>query len=92
MNHYDIISRPRVTEKSVHLQNKRQTYVFEVHQDANKVQIRDAVERLFQVKVQAVRTVNCRGKDRRTRMSTGTTPAIKKAYVTLRDGQKIEGF
>lgn len=91
MNLFDVVRRPRITEKTVHLQNKLDTYTFEVHPDANKVQVRQAVEELFKVKVKKVTTVNCRGKRRRTRLSTGTTPAWKKAYVTLAQGERIEG-
>ena len=62
MNVYDIIKRPRITEKSVYLQNEHNAYTFEVHQDANKIEIKKAVESLFKVKVTGVRTQVVPGK------------------------------
>lgn len=93
MNPYDIIRRPRVSEKTVHLQNKLSAYTFEVHPDANKVQIRQAIKALFKVDVKAVNTMNCAGKERRMRNNRvpGRTAAWKKAIVRIADGQKIEG-
>jgi large subunit ribosomal protein L23 len=92
MNPYQIIRRPRITEKSVHLQNQLNSYTLEVHPGANKVQIKDAVKALWKVDVLSVNTVNCRGKERRVRSRLpGTTPAWKKAIVRLADGQKLEG-
>lgn len=92
MNPYDIIQRPVVSEKSVFLQNKQGKYTFQVHQDANKQQIKDAVEVLFKVTVTGVNTISVRGKSRRVRgRIPGTTSAWKKAIVSLADGQKIEG-
>lgn len=92
MNAYDIIRRPRITEKSVHLQNAQNTYTFEVHQDANKVEIRKAVETLFKVKVARVTTLNRMGKARRIRGHAGQASDWKQARVTLADGQSIEGI
>jgi large subunit ribosomal protein L23 len=92
MNPYEIIRRPRISEKSVHLQNTHNTYTFEVDPRANKVQIREAVETLYQVKVRRVNTTHCRGKLRRTRLAVGLTSNWKKALVTLREGQTIEGI
>ncbi len=92
MNPYEIVKRPLVTEKSVHLQNKIGSYTFEVHPNANKTQIKEAVEALFKVKVVAVNTMNCRGKPRRMRTKLpGMTAAWKKAVIRLVEGQKIEG-
>ncbi len=92
MNPHQIILRPVISEKTVHQQNKLNQYTFVVHQDANKVQIAEAVESLFKVKVERVNTLNSRGKDRRMRSRiTGTESAWKKAIVKLADGQKIEG-
>jgi len=92
MNPYQIIRRPLITEKSVYLQNKLNSYTFEVHPDCNKIQIKDAIEVIWKVKVLAVNTTNCRGKPRRVRSRLpGLTPAWKKAIVRLADGQKIEG-
>ncbi len=92
MNPHQIILRPVISEKTVHQQSKLNQYTFAVHPDANKVQIAEAVEALFKVKVDRVNTVNCRGKDRRMRSRiTGTEAAWKKAIVKLAEGQKIEG-
>lgn len=89
---YDIIRRPRVTEKAVYLQNEQTTYTFEVHPKANKTEIKKAVETLFKVKVRSVTTQNYAGKERRIRSRTpGESAAWKKAMVRLNDGQSIEG-
>lgn len=93
MNPYEIISKPVVTEKSVFLSAKLNQVTFNVHPDANKKQIKEAVEALFKVKVAAVNTLNVRGKERRVRgRAAGLTAAWKKAIVSLVDGQKIEGI
>jgi len=93
VNPYQVIRRPLITEKSVYLQNATNTWAFEVHQDANKTQIREAVERLFKVKVLSVHTMNCRGKDRRMRGgAAGVSAAWKKAFVRLPADQRIEGI
>jgi large subunit ribosomal protein L23 len=93
MNPYEIISKPVVTEKSVYLSNALNQVTFNVHPDANKKQIKEAVESLFKVKVAAVNTLNVRGKERRVRgRSPGLTAAWKKAIVSLVAGQKIEGI
>jgi len=89
---HQIIQRPVVTEKSVAAQNNEQKYTFCCHPDANKVQIREAVQALFKVKVAKVNTINVRGTPRRMRGRPGLTAAWKKAIVTLADGQKIEGI
>ncbi len=93
MTPYEIIKRPVVTEKSVHFSNKFNKATFAVHPDANKTQIKEAVETLFKVKVTSVNTLHVRPKDRRVRgRIPGTTTAWKKAIVTLAEGQKIEGI
>jgi large subunit ribosomal protein L23 len=89
---HQIIQRPVVTEKSVAAQNNEQKYTFRCHPDANKVQIREAVQALFKVKVAKVNTINVRGTPRSMRGRAGLTAAWKKAIVTLADGQKIEGI
>ncbi len=92
MTPHQIILRPVISEKTVHQQNKLNQYTFVVHPDANKVQIAEAIEHLFKVKVAKVNTLNCRGKDRRMRSRiTGNEAAWKKAIVKLAAGQKIEG-
>jgi large subunit ribosomal protein L23 len=93
MNPYDIVKRPVVSEKTMYLQNQQGAYTFEVHSDASKTQIKDAVESLFKVKVAAVNTMTVRGKYRRVRTRLpGMTSAWKKAIVRLVEGQKIEGL
>jgi large subunit ribosomal protein L23 len=92
MNPYEIIQRPVVTEKSVYLQNNLNQYTFAVHPDANKIQIREAIQSLFKVKVIAVTTMNVRPREKRVRgRFPGLTSAWKKAIVSVADGQKIEG-
>jgi large subunit ribosomal protein L23 len=91
MTPYQIIKRPVITEKSVHGQNAANTWTFEVHQDANKVEIRKAVEALFKVKVKAVRTLTMIPKTVRRGKSIGLSSAWKKAFVSVAAGQKIEG-
>lgn len=92
-----IIIRPLITEKSTHLSEKRPkgkggTYCFQVHRDANKIQIKQAVEKIYNVKVLDVRTVNVKGKRRRFRFFESTTPSWKKAYVTLHPDHHIDLF
>jgi large subunit ribosomal protein L23 len=89
---YRTIVRPIVTEKSQTGYHDYREYTFEVHPDANKIAIKQAVEQLFGVKVTGVWTSNQRGKARRVGKSTGTRPNWKKAIVTLRDGDTIEIF
>lgn len=84
-----IVKRMRQSEKSERIAPHSQ-YCFDVALDANKVEIRRAVEQLFSVKVQAVNTERCHGKWRRLRVQWGRRPDWKKAFVTLAKGQKIE--
>ena len=91
MNPYEIIRRPHVSEKSVHLQNKIGAYTFDVHPHANKVQIKAAVEKLFGKTVISVNTANYDGKKKRQRQAAyGRTAHWKKAIVTLKAGEKID--
>ncbi len=89
---YDIIVRPIVTEQTSLAYQEKGEYVFEVHPDANKQEIREAVERLFNVQVSRVWTMNVRGAQKRVGQSVGRRPHWKKAIVTLRQGDTIEGF
>jgi large subunit ribosomal protein L23 len=89
---YAVIKRPLITESAVAKHEKTNTYVFEVHPEANKVQIRNAVEKLFDVKVLAVNTARVHGKMRRHRTATVQRPDWKKAYVKLQEGNSIELF
>jgi large subunit ribosomal protein L23 len=86
---YQVIKRPVITEKGLTLKEQDRTLCFEVHQDASKRQIQEAVEQLFKVKVQHVRTMVVPGKMRRRGKYSGYRPDWKKAYVTLREGEKM---
>ena len=91
-NAYDIIKQPVLTEKSYdHLPEK--TYTFIVDKDANKIEIRQAVEEIFGVKVASVNTINSLGKMKRQGAHQGRRASTKKAYVTLKkDSKGIEFF
>jgi large subunit ribosomal protein L23 len=86
---YDIIRRPVITEKGLTLKENDQTLCFEVSNGASKTQIKEAIEKIFKVKVDHVRTMNVPGKERRRGRYTGYRPDWKKAYVTLREGEKM---
>jgi large subunit ribosomal protein L23 len=92
MNVYEVIRRPIVTEKAVDRKDAERTLCFEVAASANKIQIEAAVERLFKVKVEEVRTANLRGKLRRRGRFTGYRPDWKKAYVKLKAGEKMPEY
>jgi large subunit ribosomal protein L23 len=86
---YEVIKRPIITEKGLTLKEQDRTLCFEVADNASKTQIQQAVERLFKVKVQQVRTMTVKGKLRRRGRYAGYRPDWKKAYVTLREGEKM---
>lgn len=88
---YDIIIKPIITEKSSQLVENLQ-YTFEVAKDANKVEIKNAVEKIFNVKVVAVRTINVQRKAKRMQRYQGFKPGYKKAIVKLAPGQSIDAF
>lgn len=88
---HQIVRRPVVTEKGTALKEQNK-YLFEVDRRANKVQIRQAVEALFHVKVAAVHTVAMRGRLKRLGRFVGRTSDWKKAIVTLKEGHSIEFF
>ncbi len=92
MTIHDVLRRPLVTEKGVARKDAERTLCFEVPQTANKVQVRQAVEKLFKVKVEAVRTANFDGKLRRRGRSVGYRADWKKAYVKLKAGEKVPDF
>ena len=92
MDLYDIIRVPRITEKGTRLREKSNVITFEVRRDANKVQVRKAIEGIFKVKVADVTTVNVAGKKKRMGMREGRRSDWKKAYVTLKPGEKIDIF
>ena len=90
MNEHDIIQTASLTEKSTLMSEKQNKYVFRVNPRANKIQIRQAIERLFQKKVVDVNTCNYSGKEKRVRGPLGRRAHWKKAIVTLKEGDKIE--
>jgi large subunit ribosomal protein L23 len=92
MNVYDVIRRPLITEKAHGKREAERTLCFEVHPDANKIQIKQAVETVFRVKVAEVRTSVTSGKLRRRGRFTGYASDWKKAYVRLRTGQKLPEY
>lgn len=87
--HYDVIRKPIITEKAT-MASEANAVVFEVARDANKPQIKEAVESLFGVKVKAVNTTITKGKVKRFRGQTGKRRDVKKAYVTLEEGNTID--
>ncbi len=91
MHPYEVLRRPVVTEKSTLLQSEHK-YVFEVADAANKAQIREAVEKAFEVKVLAVNVARVKGRMRRFGRNITLTQTWKKAIVTLRPGDTIEYF
>jgi large subunit ribosomal protein L23 len=103
MDIYHIIKRPLVTEKGTHQSKQSQgatrsrpgrggAYSFEVHAEANKIEIRDAIEKIYNVKVAGVRTAMHKGKRRRVRFKTGLTRHWKKAVVVLHPDYHIDLF
>ena len=92
MTIYEVIKRPIVTEKGVAKKDNERTLCFEVATNANKVMVKAAVEQLFKVKVADVRTANQVGKLRRRGRFSGYRSDWKKAYVTLKVGQKMPEY
>lgn len=88
---YEVIRRPLVTEKNT-VQNEMGIYVFEVDQRADKIAIKQAVEKAFKVKVLKVRTSLCRNRPRRVGKTLAPTTYWKKAFVRLASGEKIKLF
>jgi len=92
MNEYDIVVRPIITEKSSLLKETGNQYVFEVQRDANKIEIKKAVEKLFKVKVVSVQISNIEGKKKKVGRFEGKKPDWKKAIVKLNPKDKITIF
>jgi large subunit ribosomal protein L23 len=88
---YDVIKRPVITEKSSNLVENLQ-YTFEVDPKATKTEIKDAIEKIFKVKVVEIRTINVHRKAKRMQRFEGFKPAYKKAIVRLAAGQTIDVF
>ena len=92
MNVTEVIKGPIITEKGTLVNEVGNQVLFRVDRRANKVEIRQAVERLFKVKVEKVRTSRLLGKTRRVGKTSGRRPDWKKAYVTLAEGARIDFF
>lgn len=92
MNVYDVIRKPVITEKGHAKREAERTLCFEVHPEANKIEIKQAVETVFRVKVADVRTSVYAGKLRRRGKFSGYASDWKKAYVRLQEGQKIPEY
>jgi large subunit ribosomal protein L23 len=89
---YTVIRRALITEKGMGAKETEGTLVFEVAESATKTEVKQAVEALFKVKVNSVRTANFLGKERRRGKFTGFRPAWKKAYVRLKAGEKMPDY
>jgi large subunit ribosomal protein L23 len=87
---YQVILSPRVTEKSTHVGEDSNQYVFQVVNDASKSEVKGAIEMLFDVNVESVRIVNVKGKNKSFRMRPGKRSDWKKAYVRVQEGQVID--
>ena len=92
MENFNVIIRPLITEQAIHFANVKSTYSFEVNKRANKAQIKDAIEKIYNVKVEKVRTANRRGKVRRRGRTFGETSSWKKAVVYLHPDYHIDLF
>lgn len=92
MNLHKIIIRPIVTEKSVLAKENENVIAFEVARGANKIEVKKAVEKLFEVKVDDVRLLNVRGKVKRLGRNVGRRPNWRKAYVRLAEGERAPEF
>jgi large subunit ribosomal protein L23 len=92
MDIYQVIKEPRITEKANIQKEDTNQVTFKVHKKANKVEIRQAVETFFKIKVLEVRTMNVRGKKRRMGKTVGKKSDWKKAVVRLAPGENIEFF
>ena len=89
---YEIIRRPLITEKGLAAKETEGTLVFDVAPNASKTEVKQAVEALFKVKVENVRTANVLGKERRRGKFSGYKPDWKKAYVRLKSGEKMPEY
>ena len=89
---YQIIRKPVITEKGLGVKENESTLVFEVAAKATKTEVKEAVQRIFKVKVDSVRTANYPGKERRRGRFAGYRPDWKKAYVRLKAGEKMPEY
>lgn len=86
---YSLIIKPLLTEKSTELAHTSHQYLFKVAKEANKIELKEAFEKAFGVKVKSVKTMNVKGKAKRVRARIGMTASWKKAIVTLEEGNTI---
>jgi len=91
-NPHEVVIRALITEKGTQLRERGNTYLFQVHTEANKIEIKSAIESIFDVTVEKVRTHNVLGKLKRMGRFMGRRPSWKKAVVTLKQGDSIELF
>jgi large subunit ribosomal protein L23 len=89
---YQIIRKPVITEKGLGVKETQGTLVFEVAAKATKTEVKEAVQKVFKVKVDSVRTANFLGKERRRGKFSGFRPDWKKAYVKLKEGEKMPDY
>jgi large subunit ribosomal protein L23 len=89
-NYRDVIKAPIITEKTSDLAQNKNTITFSVDVKANKTEIKQAVEKIFNVKVESVNTINVKPRKKRVGKYTGMTSRVKKAIVKLKDGSSIE--
>ena len=89
---YQIIRKPVITEKGLGVKENEATLVFEVAAKATKSEVKEAVQKIFKVKVDSVRTANFQGKERRRGRFSGYRPDWKKAYVKLKSGEKMPEY
>ena len=92
MNIFDVLRAPKMSEKTLSLKEEANQFAFEVDQRANKIQIKESVEKSFKVSVLKVRTMNVQGKKKRLGRYQGLKSSWKKAIVTLKGGDTIEYF
>ena len=92
MDPYQVVIKPLITEKGTIQNEELNQYAFHVHERANKQQIREAIEKIYEVRVEKVRTMKRQGKERRYRYTHGRTAGMKKAVVTLNPDDHIDLF
>ena len=92
MNIFDVLRAPKMSEKTLSLKEEANQFAFEVDQRANKIQIKESIEKSFKVSVLKVRTMNVRGKKKRLGRYQGLKSNWKKAIITLKEGDTIEYF
>ncbi len=92
MNIYEVIKKPLVTEKTTLEKDAKNIIAFEIDKNANKIEVKEAVEAIFKVEVLDVNTINIAGKKKRVGKNIGKRSNWKKAYVTLKEGSKVDFF